>query len=508
MLAKSHSVAFVGADATLVDVEVHVASSGLPTFRLVGLAAASVREAEQRTRAAITSCDEMWPLRKITVNLAPGGVRKEGTHFDLPIALGVLAGAGIFDPEVLDGWLILGELRLDASVRPVRGVLAAAISASRAGLKGIICPAQNASEAAIVDGLEVVAVTHLKECLGFFGSTWTPPVVSGAPVCDERSGPDLRDVRGQRAAKYALEVAAAGGHNLLLQGPPGAGKTMLARCLPSLLPAMSFEESLDVTKIHSVAGILPEGSGLLTTRPFRTPHHNVSMAGLIGGGIGLAHPGEASLSHHGVLSLDELGLYRGEALDALRAPIEEGRIRIARSAGAVTLPCSFSLVAAMNPCPCGFRQDNKRTCSCSAVQMRAYSARVSGPLLDRFDMQISVQRLSKEELLGPESGESSEAVRERIEMARALQHDRYGSVRMTNARATRRDLEIELTSSTDVRRKLETAIDDHALSGRGVTRVLRVARTLADLRSAQRVCGDDVAMALFMRLDDIVCDAA
>lgn len=490
----------MGTEAHVVDVEVRV-SSGVPGFRVVGLPAASVREAEQRTRSAIESSQERWPQSKIVANLAPGELRKEGTHFDLPIALGVLAAHTKLSVAKLQGWLPMGELALDGRVRPARGVLPAAIACRQLGMRGLICPRPNAREAGAIEGIEVVPIDTLGDAIRFLRGTWTPALEE--PV-EEVVAPeilDLAEVRGQYSAKRALEIAAAGGHNLLLVGPPGSGKTLLAQRFPGILPAMSYEESLDVTRIHSVAGLLTDGSGLLGERPFRTPHHHVSMAGLIGGGTGIARPGEISLAHHGVLFLDELPLYRMEVLESLRQPLEDGRVRIARSGGVVSYPCRFSLIAAMNPCPCGFANSFGRSCRCREMDVRRYVGKLSGPLLDRIDMQVVVERLTKKELLGEPEGESSAAIRERVEAARAAQWDRYGAG-TTNASAGNRLFEDHRSLATDAHHELARGIDREELSGRGLQRVLRVARTIADLDGSATVTGPHVLEALGYRAAD------
>lgn len=507
MLAKTESVALVGAEARLVELEVH-ASTGVPCLTIVGLPAASVREAEQRTRSAIESSSEAWPKQRMTVNLAPGALRKEGTHFDLAMALGILAAQGRLEAARLEGWVALGELALNGSVRAVRGVLAAAITCRATRRRGLICPAANASEAALVDGIEVVPVGSLRECLAFLRGETAPPRPQPAPPGPTAKLPDISDVRGHEPPKRALEVAAAGGHNLMLEGPPGSGKTMLASRLPGILPPMSAEESLEVTRVYSVAGLLGEGAGLMSRRPFRSPHHHLSMAGLIGGGSGLPRPGEASLAHHGVLFLDEMPLYKREALESLRAPLEEGRVRIARAAGTVTYPCRFSLVAAMNPCPCGHLGDPKKNCRCSDVQRQSYCARLSGPLLDRFDMQVLMDRLTREQLLGAPEGECSEVIRARVEAARAVQHERYGSPLLTNATAPSRVLERSVRLSPAARTMLGNAIDNLSLSGRGLVRVMRVARTVADLGRQAEVEDEHVQEALGLRLNDSKSEVA
>lgn len=501
MLAKTESIALVGTDAHLVEVEVDV-GNGIPCLSIVGLPAKSVREAEQRTRSALIASDERWPPHRMVANLAPGALRKEGTHFDLPIALGILAADEKLDGERLHGWISVGELALDGTVRPVRGTLAAAITCRQDGRRGLICPAANAGEAALVEGIEVVPISTLRECIAFLKGEWTPPPIEKQRVVDEGPREDMREVRGHASAKRALEIAAAGGHNLVMVGPPGSGKTMLARRLPGILPAMSPEESLDVTRIYSVAGLLGERAALIRERPFRCPHHHISVAGLVGGGSGLARPGEASCAHHGVLFLDELTLYAKAVLETLRGPLEDGVIRIARSGGVISYPCSFSLVAAMNPCACGFLGDGARGCRCSEHQLEMYRAKLSGPLLDRLDLQVSMTRLGKEELLGAREGEPSSVVRSRVEKARDLQALRYGSSTTTNASCRKAQLQAAVSLTPSSRRTLGLAIDSLRLSGRGVDRVLRVARTLADLDGRDAVGDEDVGEAIVLRASD------
>lgn len=507
MLARTSSVALVGTEAHVVEVEIHVAS-GIPRFTIVGLPAKSVRESEQRVRSALESGGEQWPSARVVANLAPGSLRKEGTHLDLALALGILAGGGGIPLEVVDRWIVLGELTLTGRLRSVPGVLAAALAAREGGRPGIVCPAANAAEAALVDGLCVVPVETLSEAAEYFRGKWKPDPIPPAPPRPPDSSVDLSEVRGHGPAKRAAEIAVAGGHNLMLIGPPGSGKTMLARRIPTLLPAMTIEESLEVTRIFSVAGLLSSGAGagrgasLIEQRPFRSPHHSISPSGLIGGGSGLARPGEISLATHGVLFLDEIALFRRDVLDSLRGPLEDGVVRIARSGGLVTFPARFSLVAAMNPCPCGYYGSADRPCTCSDAGLRSYRNRISGPLMDRFDIQAPVNRLGRDELLGEPQGDSSEAVRERVERARCMQWERYGSHLVTNATVAPSVLDDCVRLSDAGRRMLGDAIDALKLSGRGLDRVRRLARTLADLEGRAEVQEPHLGEALLFRNHD------
>lgn len=498
-LATTHSVALVGADAHLVHVELDI-GQGVPGFRIVGLPNASVREAEQRIRAALVRSKLEWPNSRKTANLAPGALRKAGTHFDLALAVAVAAADGKLRTEPLREWVLVGELALDGGLRRVPGVLPGALECKRAAKRGIVCPVENAPEAALVEGIEVVGAASLSECLDFFKGEWTPEEIPPLEPAATPPLPDMRSVRGHPFAKRALEVAAAGGHNLLMVGPPGSGKTMLAQRMPGLLPPMSFEESLDVTRIHSVAGLLPPRSALVEQRPFRAPHHHVSLAGLIGGGSGLIRPGELSLAHHGTLFMDELGLFRREVLDSLRGPLEDNAVRIARSGSVITFPCRVSLIAAMNPCPCGYLGDTKKECRCNEHQIDLYNSKVSGPLLDRMDLQATMSRLSSRDLLGASEGESTETIRGRVVEARRRQTVRYKDPRVTNASVARAQLDPHVEVSSSARSLLSSAIEERSLTGRGLDRVLRVARTVADLEGEDNLGDTHVTEALHLRL--------
>lgn len=504
MLARLESAAVLGIDAYPVHVEVDV-GLGLPFFRMVGLPDASVRESRDRVRAAIRNCGFEFPAHRITINLAPADVRKAGSAFDLPIALGILTAEGRIRRDALSRVVLVGELSLDGSIHPARGVLPIAAAARRTGAAALLLPAPNAAEAAVVGGLRLLPVHTLVEAVDLLNrprEAWPAVSPPAPPAADAPPDAlDLSDLRGQTLARRALEIAAAGGHNVLFIGPPGGGKTMLARRLPGILPPLSFDEALECTAIHSVAGTLPAGCGLLHERPFRAPHHTISDVAMVGGGA-LPRPGEISLAHHGVLFLDEMPEFGRHVLDVLRQPLEEGRIAIARAARTVSFPARFVLVAAMNPCPCGYRTDPGRACRCTPQQVARYRARLSGPLVDRLDLIVDVQPVPLGELTGGVEGERSGAVRQRVLAARARQMDRPGAARRLNATLQGRALQRLCRLDASGQRLLERSAERLHLSARGFHRVLKVARTIADLSNVADVAAEHLAEALQYRLID------
>jgi len=500
MLANIISGAVLGIEAYRVDVEVDL-GRGMMVFAIVGLPAGAVCESRTRVKSALDNCGYGFPQRRVTVNLAPGHIRKQGTAFDLPIALGILVADGKIPAEALTDTLVIGELSLDGRVRAVRGVLPLAAHAARLGARRVLVPADNGGEAAVVEGLDVRAVGHLVEAVEALAEGQPLPVAR-APALDasEPQGPlDMSDVRGQQQARRALEIAAAGGHNLLFIGPPGAGKTMLARRLPTIVPPMTFAERLQCSTIASISGLLRPEAPLVSRRPFRAPHHSVSDAALIGGGP-QARPGEVSLAHHGVLFLDELPEFRRNALESLRQPLEDGEVVVARAQVTLCYPARFMLVASMNPCPCGYHGHPRQACACHPIAVRTYRNRISGPLLDRFDLHVGVGPVDPRALHFAPPGEASTTVRARVVDARAAQHERLADSGVTcNAHMHPREITAHCRLDTTSQRLLMTAMDRLALSARAHDRILKVARTIADLTTCDDISAGHIAEAIQYR---------
>jgi magnesium chelatase family protein len=504
MLARVYTCAVIGLDGVVVEVEVDY-TQGFPGMTVVGLPDAAVQESRERVQAAVRNAGVSFPRKRLVVNLAPASVRKEGPSYDLPIAVGVLIYTGMLLPETAEGMLVVGELSLDGAVRHARGVLPMAATARQNGFKRIVVPEVDAAEAALIPDLEVIPVASLSQLYNHLtGRKLIPP----QPHLKAESIPlvpatDFSEIKGQEHVKRALEVAAAGGHNVLMAGSPGSGKTLLARALPGILPGMSIDEALDVTRIYSVADQLPPETPLLRNRPFRAPHHTISHAGLVGGG-NWPHPGEISLAHHGVLFLDELPEFGTRVLEVLRQPIEDKVVTISRAQGSLTFPANFQLIAAMNPCPCGYYGDPQRPCTCSNMIVTKYQKRISGPLLDRIDIHIEVPRVEYEKLSDARTGEPSSVIRARVETARQLQRERFSNHASANpitCNADMRVAEVRQFCALDETGQalIKTAMSQLQLSARAYHRILKLARTIADLAGSESIQPQHLAEALQYR---------
>ncbi|MBQ2938573.1 MAG: YifB family Mg chelatase-like AAA ATPase [Clostridia bacterium] len=502
MVSSIKTISLNGIEGNLVEVQTDI-TGGLPAFEIVGLPDISVRESKERIRAAIKNSGIDFPSRKIIINLAPASTRKEGTSYDLPIAMGILAALGEIIKENLENTIFIGEVSLDGKINHINGVLPMCIEAKNLGIRRVILPKSNKNEAAVIKNLEIIGVNSLNEVMDYLNKKIdiekTTVDIQNIFSKKEKEGLDFSEVKGQENVKRALEIAAAGGHNCLLIGPPGAGKTMIAKRIPTILPDLTFEESLEVTKIHSISGILDSNIGIINKRPFRNPHHTISQTAMIGGGR-IPKPGEISLAHNGVLFLDELPEFNRDTLEVLRGPLEDKNITISRLYSKVIYPSNFMLIASMNPCPCGYYGSNEKECQCSKQSIEKYLNKISGPLLDRIDLHVEIKPVKYEKLNDKKGEESSIQIKERVNKARKIQHERYkNSDIFSNSKLTPKMIEKYCILNKECRRMLELAFNKLGLSARAYTRILKVSRTIADLNGKENIEKEHLAEAIQYR---------